>query len=103
MNKKLFAELLGYSVGNDFEDDTVWFLHPSDPMKNIHHRNFKPESDEYYWKILEALSYKQHISLSSKLVVSGTMFSGVAVWYNTHRKEVLEAVEQVLEGHETNT
>jgi len=94
--KKVFTELLGYELwngGSCYKDE-------KEEIETI--SSFNPESDEYYWKILEALNSYQNNETSeyivktaeSKLLYFGNNLDS-ALWYNTHREEVLKAIAEV--------
>ena len=107
--KKYFAELLGYEVldgkTGEYEDEhfvvnnTTWFFDSeADDL------NFSPESDEFFWKILEGLDDSQSNSLDNfihELPVYGPSaldnYSKVALWYHNNRETVLEAVYETRE------
>lgn len=94
MNKKLFAELLGYKIHHQDQCDKLFkggeFI--------CKYKYFDPLSDKYYPKILEALTLYQKVKV--QMIFKSTFNQlniDIALAYNTHRKEVLEAVEPLLE------
>lgn len=88
MNKKIFAELLGYEVWNDGASYCESGCDHFPDLQNM--AGFDPLSDEYYWKILESLDSLQCLHISMKVSAHRSSDIGIveAVYYNKQFKWV---------------
>jgi len=101
--KRVFAELLGFKWFSleAWENGGFFYRHMKEIGEDVGVENFNPESDEYYWKILEALvESKSNVHLIESALVEKyeyplDNFIQYHKWYNTHREEVLEAILEV--------
>ena len=104
IDKKFFAELLGWKLEGYVGSDGEVYLNEHGGWVSINF--FNPESEEYYWKIITVIRDKRlkgkvfevlnNMEWEEHWIPSNLGFFDTGLLLNTHRKEVLNAIKEVM-------